>query len=85
MGKNCVQHVRTRLDNRVEDYPQLPHPKGINSHQSLLTHILTHRPTALSRRLSKPPYTGKFNIPTERKRLLSTLSTHPITTTTTYI
>lgn len=85
MGKNCVQHVRSSADNPVGEYTQLPHPPVLNSHQANVTHILTHRPTVLSRVISQLPYTGLFNQPTERNRLLSTLSTPPITTTITYI
>ena len=85
LGKNCVQHVRIARQNFVETHPQSIPITGINSHQPDFSPILTHGKTPLSRIVSRPPYTGLFNIPTERKRLLSTLSTPPITTTTTYI
>lgn len=85
MGKNCVQQVREALDNYVIYHPLLPHPTAINSYQQSVFHLLTHRPTEFTNRVSQSPYTGLFNQPTERKRMLSTLSTIPITTIITYI
>lgn len=85
LGKKCVQQVRNTRYNHGEIYPHTFNVMGINSHQPHFSPILTHRITTLNRLVSQPPYTGLFNIPTERKRLLSTVSTPPITTTTTYI
>ena len=85
MGKKCVQQVREALDNSVVNHPLYPHPTAINSYQPSVSHILTHRLTELSDRLSRLPYTGLFNQSTERNRMLSTLSTQPTITTITYI
>lgn len=85
LGTLCVQAVRVSPQKAVDEPTHLPQPPTINSHQPRLIHILTHHTTELSEHLSKLSYTGFFNQKTERDRMLYTLSTEPITTTTTYI
>lgn len=85
MGKNCVQDVRIALYNQVDTRPQFPHPHAINSYQQPVTHIYTHRNTILSTRLTLRKFTAQLRKITEINRQLSTVSTVPTTTTTTYI